>query len=369
MLAKPATTRTHASFAAWLRTFSTNPQRSRHVAWAALGMGAVAFGFGGYLFSRPGAPLPQAKLVQPAPVPKPIPVAAPPSTVVAPAMAETPSEEVLALLQRLTTERETLASVQSLFTRARIREERVAAKLRREEARKQQEEARLAALKRSEDQRLANEQRVKELLTLAKNDIADGHMYLPAGSSAADRYLEVLRIDASHPDAMAAHRKIGELLIAESDRYLKVGQTAEAEALIGRLRSLQPQNPRLVSLETRLQSAQPVELTRRDQARLADTAKKIDRANDTLDKKNRNLRELDLASDAYKDATKLLPESPRLETLRERIVVSFAAATKAQLDENDVKEARKLVDMARKRDLFGPDLERWESLLNEADKR
>jgi serine/threonine protein kinase len=347
--------------ASWLHALTGNPRRSRHVVWASLGVAAIAFGFGTYLLSRPEATPPLATVI-PKPAPASVVITPAPEPVVAVTPTE-PSAEVLAILQRVVDERKLMVKIQVLVTKARERAEKEVALA----ARRKKEEERLRLL---EETRLANERDIKNLLELVQNDYVEGRIYLPAGNSGADRYLGILKIDTSHAEAQAGLNRIGGVIAAETNRYLKVGDTTQGSTLLSRLRTLQPQHPKLASLETLLQEVQtkPVVLARRERDTLARNSRLIEKSNKVLDKKTMTFRDMDSASDAYVDAEKVSAETPGLETLRERIVVTFPASVKAQWDNNAAKDAKKTVDMARKRNLSSEELEKLDSSINQGQR-
>jgi hypothetical protein len=349
--------------ASWLHALTGNPRRSRHVVWASLGVAAIAFGFGTYLLSRPG-PTPQLATEIPKPVPQPLVVTAPPEPIVtAPVTSAEPSAEVLAILQRVVDERKVMEKARVLVTQAvnRAVKEAALAKAKRDK------ELRDA---KAEEQRLANERDIKNLLDQVENDYVEGRIYVPAGNSAADRYLAILKLNAGHTEAQAKLDRIGQVVAAETNRYLKVGDTTQGSTLLSRLRGLQPQHPKLASLETLLQEVQakPVVLARREKDTLARNSRLIDKSNKVLDKKAMTFRDMDSASDAYADAEKASVETPGLETLRERIVVTFPASVKAQWDNNAAKDAKRTLDMARKRNLSSEELEKLDSSINQGQR-
>jgi serine/threonine protein kinase len=226
----------------WLQALTGNPRRSRHVVWASLGVAAIAFGFGSYLFSRPGPTQPVAAVVQPPPARAPVETTPMPEPIIALPTPAEPSAQVLAILQRVVDERKVIEKARVLVRQARIRTER--------------EEA-IAARKRKEDDerlkaeaaRVANEVTIPSLLETIKTDYVDGRIYLPVGNSAADRYVKILELNVNRLEAQAGLKKIGELVAAEADRYLKVGDIARGGTLLSRLRALQPQHPKLSSLD------------------------------------------------------------------------------------------------------------------------
>jgi serine/threonine protein kinase len=355
--------------ASWLHALTGNPRRSRHLVWASLGVAAIAFGFGTYLLSRPGPTQPVATVVESLkPIPPPVEINLPPEPIVAATPAE-PSAEVLAILQRVIDERKLMVKIQVLVTKARERAEKEATAL----ARRIREEEKA---RKDEEVRVANEVTIPGLLETVTNDYVDGRIYQPAGNSAADRYLEILKLNdnlklnTNRLEAQAGLKRIGEVVAAETDRYLKVGDTMQGNTLLSRLRTLQPQHPKLAGLETLLQEVQakPVVLARREKDTLAKNFRLIEKSNKVLDKKSMTFRDMDSASDAYVDAEKGSAETPGLETLRERIVVTFPASVKAQWANNAAKDAKRTLDMARKRNLSSEELEKLDSSINQGQR-
>jgi serine/threonine protein kinase len=343
-----------------LGTFTADPRRSRHAAWAGLVVAAVAFGFGTYYLSRPDAPQQQTVAVMP---PAPAPVTPATAPILIPEAAQGLSaEELVALVQSIAQERAALSKVRVLVERAkraedrRLADERRAKDLLAAEERKKKEEA----------ERIAREKDINRLLATVQNDYYDGRIYLPAGNSAIDHYLEIIKLSSGQPDAQAGVRRITEVMSAEIDRYLKAGRTTEGGALIARLRAVQPQNAQLAGFDTRLLT--PVEPSNRERAKLVKNERDVKKANELLDKKTFSFRDMDSASDDYQDLAKASPETPGLETLRERIVIMIPGAAKAQWEDNNMKDAKRIVEMARKRNLGSDELQKLEATLT-PDKR
>jgi hypothetical protein len=351
--------------APWAGAPAANKRMARHAAWAALGIASVAVGAGGYLYTRPDASQADLRPVVPA-----VAESAPRVALVPETPAE-PSAETLQALAQVAAEAESLRNLQALVQRERVKETRELAKLRDEERkrkRKEDEEARKVELaNRKEEQRRADEARKQELLAAAKQEYDKGRLYEPLGSSAADRYRDVLKMDPAQPDAVAGLKKVSDLLAAEADRSLKLSRATNASSMIGRLRALQPQHPQLAELEVRLQMIQgapPAELAGRQQKNLKRGEAAVAKAIGLLDRGTPlSLKDLDTATDAYKTAADVAPDVEGLDVLRERLVVSFAATTKSEWDNNDVKNARKTVDLARKNKLFSPELEQWDATI------
>jgi hypothetical protein len=244
--------------------------------------------------------------------------------------------------------------------RAKIEQQKAAALAKIEEKNKKEEQARLVM-----------EQDIKNLLMQAKQDYIAGRIYLPAGNSAADRYLGILNKNSGNPDGVNGLRYITDLLAAEINRYLNVGQADAGAQLIARLRALQPQYSQLASFDTHLQQiqAKPVDLSRRQKDKLARSGNQLRKVNDMLQTAvNVDFKAVDKLYDTFEDAD-TGPETPGLETARASLVVVFAAAVKAQLDENDTTEAKKIVGLARRRNMSSQELLRWETVMNEGSKR
>ena len=357
------------------RSLAANGRLSRKVSWAALVVAGIAFGFGGYLFSRSETSL-QATELRPAvsatgalqntpanPVPQPQ------------VTQDAVSTETLAMLQRVTEEGEALRTLEDMVARARIKQERelkaAALKQRREEdrlRRREEEETRKAELlRKNEELRRATDLRVKELLAIAKKDYTENRLLQPPGGNAAERYREVIRLDPSQAEALAGIRKIADLLATEAERSLQVGRAVAATTLIENVRELQPKHPQLPGLEARLQEIQgtPIALAGRQQSNLEKSERFIAKANEALDKPL-NLKALDTATGEFARAAKLVPEAPGLELLRDRITVAFAAATQAEWDSNDRKDAQRIIELAKRRQWFSPELEQWDATLKAA---
>ena len=345
----------------------------------------MAFGFGGtYLLSRndaaqPGPVTSTARPPRITPTSEPVqPTETPP--VVEP---EQPSEEVLALLADISAEREAMRTVSLKFESARRTAERLyakQAKAAKEAADKEAAQAETAAkVKQATD-------RIKDLLAQAKQDYIAGRIYLPAGNSAIERYLDILKtgndiltkngisnadVQRGLGDGQMGLKYVLDLLGTEIDRHLKVGQTEEAGVLIARLRAVQPQYAQLASFDSQLQQLQanPLVLPRKQKERLAKSGKEIQKMNDRLQSDvNVDFAAVDKLYDTYAEAN-AGPETPGLETARASLVVVFAAAAKVQYDQNNTKELKKIVGLARKRNMSSQELLRWETLMNEGNNR
>jgi serine/threonine-protein kinase PpkA len=355
-----------------LRSVAGNPRMSRQVVWATVGVAAVALGSGGYFFSRP-ATSPQASELRPASVvavqtTAPIPAPQPEQEIV--------SAETLSAVQQVAADGEALRALEAVVEQTRIKQERelkaAAVKQRREEdrqRRRQEEETRKAELlRKNEELRRANELRISELLAAAKKDYAENRLLQPSGNNAAERYREVLRLNAAQAEALAGLRKIADLFAAEAERSLLVGRAVTASTLITNVRELQPKHPQLPILEARLEEIQssPVALAGRQQSALEKSEKAIAKAYEALERKPLSYKAVDAAADQFDRAQKLAPEAPGLELLKDRIIVSFAAATQAEWDSNDRKDAQRIVDMAKQRQWLSTDLEQWEATLKAA---
>lgn len=229
--------------------------------------------------------------------------------------------------------------------------------------REEREAAKQAALQQKQ---LAEQEQVEKLLSQAKRDYALGFMVEPEGSSAADRYREILRLQPQNADALAGMQRIGDVLAAEAAHAASTGNVNSTGRLIALLRSVQPKHPQMEPLLASLSAleTQPVSLTRRQQDNLDRAARYIAKAHEFLIRRPMNLRMADAATDQYDKAAQAAPLAPGLPFLKERIVAEYAIAVRTELADKEQKRALKIIGNARGRGWLSPELEQLESQIN-----
>lgn len=229
--------------------------------------------------------------------------------------------------------------------------------------REEREAAKQAAL---EQKQAAEKEQVDKLLAQAKRDYSLGFMVEPEGSSAADRYREILRMQPQNADALAGMQRIADVLAAEAAQAASTGNVNTTGRLIALLRSVQPKHPQMESLLASLSAmeSQPVSLTRRQQENLDKAARYIAKAHEFLVRRPMNLRMADAATDQYDKATQATPLAPGLPFLKERIIAEYAVAVRTELAEKEKKRALKIISNARERGWLSAELEQLEELAN-----
>lgn len=234
------------------------------------------------------------------------------------------------------------------------------------EQKRQREEREAAKLAAQQQKQLAEREQVEKLLGQAKRDYALGFMVEPEGSSAADRYREILRMQPQNADALAGMQRIGDVLAAEATHAASTGNANATGRLIALLRSVQPKHPQMEPLLASLSTmeSQPVSLTRRQQDNLDRAARYIAKAHEFLVRRPMNLRMADAATDQYDKATEATPLAPGLPFLKERIIAEYAVAVRTELGDKEKKRALKIISNARERGWLSPDLEQLEAQLN-----
>jgi serine/threonine-protein kinase PpkA len=229
--------------------------------------------------------------------------------------------------------------------------------------REEREAAKQAAL---QQKLLAEREQVDRLLAQAKRDYALGFMVEPEGSSAADRYREILRMQPQNADALAGMQRIGDVLAAEAMHAASTGNVNSTGRLIALLRSVQPKHKQMEPLMASLSAmeSEPISLTRRQQDNLDKAARYIAKAHEFLIRKPMNLRMADAATDQYDKATEATPLAPGLPFLKERIIAEYAVAVRTELADKEKKRAQKIISNARERGWLSPELEQLESQIN-----
>ena len=204
---------------------------------------------------------------------------------------------------------------------------------------------------------------IRELLLRARRACAEGRLIEPADDNAAFLYKAVLALDATQAEAREGTQRIAGVLKKEVEFAAAAGDQARARQYVGLIGSLQPNDGSLPELEARLRAldASPVLLSTRQQDRYSLSAQSIERARSHLDNQPLNLRTLDQAIDEYDRAAALVPDSPGLPLLKERITVLFPEATRRELADEKSRRALKLVETARQRGWTTAELEPLEA--------
>jgi hypothetical protein len=244
---------------------------------------------------------------------------------------------------------------------AEARKKRLAAQQRIEEIRLERE----AAVQREQDEE------IRRLLAAAKAAYAAGAVTKPAGDSAADRYLEVLKIRPTQPEARAGMDRIVNVLVEEARHAQSVGDAVALRKATTEIARVQPDNRMLPELESSLVSAESSRnvRTRREAADLDKVSRYIARAYELLDRKPFDMRAADAATKQYDLAETLVPMAPGLPTLKERLIEHYSIAVRTELSYKDSKRgvrAQRMIAYARKRNWMSTDLEELELTLKEA---
>ncbi|HKE96712.1 MAG TPA: hypothetical protein VKB34_20550, partial [Povalibacter sp.] len=215
--------------------------------------------------------------------------------------------------------------------------------------------------------RQSQEQEIQRLLAEAKTAYARGSLVSPAGDNAADRYQQVLKLEAEQPDAIAGLQRIAYVLVEEAQHAQSVGDAESLRTLITQIASVQPDHPQLVPLQTALLqlAATPAELSRREATNLDRAAKYVAKSYEYLTRKPFDLRAADLATDQYDRAAQLAPMAPGLPSLRERLIAAYAEAVQTEIDAHDPRRALRMISLARKRNWMTPDLEQLEASIRQ----
>jgi hypothetical protein len=214
------------------------------------------------------------------------------------------------------------------------------------------------------DQRAAEKRaaRIRDLLTQAQLDYEQGRLFEPADNNAATRYKEILTLDPTQPQALAATQRIVAVLVAEAEYAAMAGDQARTLQYIRQIRTLQPNNLSLAGLEARYQSllANPVVLSARQQERYSRSAQNIEEAYDKLKNQPLGLETMDQVVRRFDRAAGLVAQAPGLPKLEDRIILAFPAAVRAELTAADPRSAYLAAQIARKRGWLSEELEALE---------
>ena len=209
-------------------------------------------------------------------------------------------------------------------------------------------EQRVAVLQAAQLQQ--QEGRIQELLARAKREYATGALWEPAGANAAEDYREILQMQPERADAVAGARRVAGILAAEAVQTESVHDIYTTRLLIDRIQALQPDQPQLPDLRTRLAQllAAPDSLGGRERGKLEQAEKYIAQANTDLGRDPLDSKAVDDATGQYDKARSAAPTAPGLPSLQERLVSAYAVAVRAELDNHEPKRAEKLLGTARK---------------------
>jgi serine/threonine protein kinase len=249
---------------------------------------------------------------------------------------------------------------------AEARAEAAARRKRLAEERRQRkaEEARLAAEARAAEL-AAQETQIQNLLAAGKTQYAAGALWQPTGSSAADSYRAILKMQPQRAEALAGAQRLANVLADEAEDAEASGNLDSSRQLIDQVQSLQPTHPKLPALQARFQQLQssPVALDARDRGRLEKAAKYVARAVEDLGRKPLDFKAMDDATDQYDKALSTAPKAPGLPSLKERLIAAYPIAVQTELDLHDTKRAQKLIGTAHKHNWLSPELDQLEATL------
>jgi serine/threonine protein kinase len=198
-------------------------------------------------------------------------------------------------------------------------------------------------------EREKKEAEIRSLLTEAKRDIALGHLWQPPGNSAADRYLAIEEIDSNNAQARNGLARIFDAIIQEVRNEAATGDRVATNALIQRLRVLQPDHGELPNLEALLDSL----ATEGPAANIANKTKQqraesqIKSANSKLDKGPLNYASLDGAWKDFRAAERAAPSAPGLSQLRARFPEALAIAAKIERERGNTARLQRLIQLAK----------------------
>lgn len=211
----------------------------------------------------------------------------------------------------------------------------------------------------------AQQVQIQDLLAAARKNMATGALWQPAGACAADRYRAVLKLEPSQPEALAGAHRLAGILAEEARRTEAAGDIYNSILLIGQIRSLQPDNPKLHDLQARLQQieANPFELAGRERNRLQRAAAYIAQADRRLGHTPLDGGAVDDATDAYDRAVGEEPNAPGLPSLKVRLISAYAAAAQTELSQHDTQRALQLINEAHRRHWSSAELDRIQASI------
>ena len=245
-------------------------------------------------------------------------------------------------------------------------------RLSEERRQRKEEEARVVAERAAAlqaEQLQAQETHIQELLVAAKQEYAVGALWQPAGANAADRYREILRLQPERAEALAGARRVANILAAEAAQTEAIGDIYNSRLLLEQIQSLQQDHPKLQDLQAKLAQLQsaPTSPDNLDRAGLDKAAKYMAKAEADLGHTPLDYHTVDDATDQYDKAVSAASKAPGLPSLRERLIGAYVSAAQTEIDNRDLKRARKLIHTARKHKWSSEDLDRVEASLQAAD--
>jgi hypothetical protein len=195
-----------------------------------------------------------------------------------------------------------------------------------------------------------------------------GALTAPEKDNAADRYRQVLTLDATNAEASAGLRRIATRLEDEVDRARRENKVAEAQNALDQLRAIEPSHPRLANLQADI-GERRVTLDRRDRKTTEKALEHIARVEQLLARSPLILRSVADAHDHYDTAKRLAPDSAGLVGMKDRIDLAYEAAARYELERKEPRRALNVVAYARKREVTTPGLQEVEQTANAALRR
>jgi hypothetical protein len=195
--------------------------------------------------------------------------------------------------------------------------------------------------------------RLEKLLDQAREAERRGQRFAPRGESALDYYLQVREVDASNEIARRGLAGIELDLASRLDRALRSENANEADEQLTQLRRIDPMRPGLARYSARLaelksdQAAGLAKQERREQ-------KTEQKALEVLAKGDRylqgglTLRNVYSAGKLHAKAAELAPSMTEVSVFRDRVQAAFENLLTQQISSGDAREARDVIDYARK---------------------
>ena len=189
------------------------------------------------------------------------------------------------------------------------------------------------------------------LIQQADQLFAQSHFVAIDGNSAADLYSKAMALDPSDARARSGLERSIDYGLREVETALTGGKLDEAEARIAALKVVAPRNARLEFLIAQLAREREHALTdasRRGavEGRQAQAHRQMLLAQDAL-RRGALVDPTDDNALAYlRSAERLWPDEPQIGTVREALVARMLASAESDLSEQQVTEARRLLDAA-----------------------
>jgi hypothetical protein len=190
---------------------------------------------------------------------------------------------------------------------------------------------------------------IRPLLLEAKHDLAQGHLWQPAGNSAADRYLAIEKIDANSVQARDGLARIFDAIIQEARNAAATGARAEANTLIQRLRVLRPDHGELPNLEALLDrlASKGSTLNSLIKGKIQRANRLTKSANSKLDRVPLTYTLLEGTWKEFRLAEQTAPLAPGLSQLRARFPESQKIVAKTEIDAGRNTQLQRLTRLAR----------------------